>query len=156
MNTATTRLATLALIALIAAGCTGNVREVVGKAPLVGIDGVQRSDSEIALEIALRNVNDRPLTLSGIAVELSLDERGPVRIRQDLSLSIAPRGREVITLSLPAERAPWEALESLSDGQHNRLPWQMSLQLFRPGESPMSAETEGWLHPVPGQRDRFR
>lgn len=150
------RLALLTLIALMATGCINSMREVAGNAPLTGIDGLARSDSGLELDLALSNVNDRPLALSDAEVELSLGGGDPVTARESVSLTIAPRGREVLRISLPPERVHLEQLDELSSGQRKNLPWKMSLKLWQPDGPRIDTEAEGWLHPVPGRENRFR
>lgn len=151
-----TAIVPIVLAMLLAAGCTGNVREVVGKPPQAGIDGLALAETHIVLELALRNVNDAALELAAIEVELQIDGQPLAEDRQSIPLVIAARGREVVSLRLAAEPAGLERLSALSAGDHDSLRWHMTLVLGHRGRREQQAEASGWLHRVPGQDRRFR
>lgn len=151
-----TAIVPIALAVLLAAGCAGNVREVVGKPPQAGIDGMALAGTHVVLELALRNVNDASLELTAIAVELQLDGQPLAEGRQGIPLVIAARGREVVSMRLAAEPAGLDRLSALSAGDHDSLRWSMKLTLEQRGRREQQSEATGWLHRVPGQDDRFR
>jgi len=148
------RCALLAL--LILAGCSGNLRDVVGEPPQADVDGMTREGDRIMVDLALRNVNDEALELAVVDLELRLDETPPATGRKETPLRISARGREVLELALEAGPAARARLDALEAGEAPGLRWQMNLVLVAAGGKRLETETRGWLHPVPGQPGRFR
>src|SRR5699024_7036874 len=110
----------------------------------------------VIVELALRNVNDAPLSLTAAWLTFELDGRPLVDGGNDLALLVSARGREVIRFDLPADPAGLERLEALGGGSVQRLPWTMQLQLSLDSSGKRATRAEGWLHRVPGQKHRFR
>lgn len=156
MNKLTSRWPGLILAAIGLAACSGNLREVVGEPPQASLYGLERRDDSIVIELALRNVNDAPLSLSGTRLSLRLDGEALAEGERRLPLTISARGREVIRFDLPADPAGWQRLEALENGNVEQLPWAMEVKLQLDGSRDRSTRAEGWLHPVPGQANRFR
>lgn len=145
----------LLALALLTA-CSGNLREVIGEPPQVSLDGLEKHDTSVTVELAIRNVNDDPLLLSRASVELLLDGHPLAAGGRDLALTVSARGREVIRLPLPADPNGLESLQRLADTQAQRLPWTLQARLVLDSGRNRSSNAEGWLYPVPGQPDRFR
>ncbi len=156
MNNPTAKWPGLVLAALVLAACSGNLREVVGEPPQASLYGLEHRDDSIVVELALRNVNDAALSLSGTRLELRLDGAALAEGERQLPLTISARGREVIRFDLPADPAGRERLRALGAGDVQRLPWTMEVKLELDGSRDRSTRAEGWLHPVPGQANRFR
>ncbi|NEZ04640.1 LEA type 2 family protein [Wenzhouxiangella sp. XN201] len=146
-------LITLAVCLLAACG---NIRDVTGEPPLAGIDGLARQGDELVIELALRNVNDMHMQLSAIEFELDLDAQPLAAGREDLPLRISARGREVIRLRVNGHQAGLNRLEALASGERASLPWSLELTLINQEDRFNRASAQGWLHPAPGQPDRFR
>lgn len=147
--------AALGMLVLVA-GCSGNVREVVGEPPQIGIDGLVREASGVVVELALRNVNDEALELAAIEIELTLDELTLAAGSRESPLTVSARGREVVRLSLPANQPVLERLDELSGPGVASLRWQMEVDLTTGGGRKYKTQASGWLHPVPGQPRRYR
>ncbi|RFF29084.1 LEA type 2 family protein [Wenzhouxiangella sediminis] len=156
MNNLTPRWPGLVLATFLLAACSGNLREVVGEPPQVSLYGLERHDGSVVIELALRNVNDAPLSLSGTRLKLGLDGEALAEGERRLPLTISARGREVIRFDLPADPAGRQRLEALEKGDVEQLPWTMEVKLQLDGSRDRSTRAEGWLHPVPGQANRFR
>jgi LEA14-like dessication related protein len=137
-------------------GCAGNFRDVTDEPPQASIDGIERQGDTVRVELALGNVNDVPMRLSSVDLELTLDGVPLASGRRDTALMISANGREVLRIALPAEARGLDRLDRLSTGDAARLPWTMNLALGISEGPDRRTRTEGWLHPVPGQPDRFR
>lgn len=149
-------LATIILATVLLAACSGNLREVHGEPPQVFFHGLARDGEAVTIEIALRNVNDAPLSLAAARLTLELDGRPLVDGGNDLELAISARGREVIRFNLPADPAGMERLDALGGGSVHRLPWTMQVKLSLAAGGDRKTRAEGFLHRVPGQENRFR
>lgn len=145
----------IALAICLLAAC-GNIRNVSGEPPLAGIDGLQRQGNELVIDLALRNVNDLPMKLSAVEIELALAGQPLAAGREDIPLRISARGREVLRLKMIGREAGMNRLEALAQGERSSLPWTLQLTLIDDNERFKRASAQGWLHPVPGQPDRFR
>jgi len=147
----------VALSALMLSACSGQPIKVAGEAPLVRLDSLSRQDSGLVAGVSIRNINDSPLELGALLLDLELDEQS-VRggIRRTLNLSIAARGREVIEFRFDSGDQVFDALDEVSTGERTNLPW--SLTLYRDSQTRRNelANAQGFLHRVPGQPNRFR
>lgn len=150
------RAAALALISVALGACSANVRDVHGEPPQVSLGGLQKRDDGVVVELALRNVNDDPLQLVAASIELTLDGKPLANGGRDLPLTVSARGREVLRLALPADPAGLGRLDALASGEAPRLPWTLKARLELADDPDRDTTTEGWLHRVPGQPDRFR
>ena len=156
MNNLPPRLCGLLLVLATLAACSGNLRDVIDEPPQAGLDGLQRSGGEVVVELALRNVNDETLRLRAASLSLTLDGQALAGGRREVPLAISARGREVVRLALPGRPPGLERLEALSSKQVERLPWRMEVSLELDGGGDYTTETNGWLHRVPGQPNRYR
>lgn len=145
-----------ALIACLLSACTANIRDVTGEPPQASIDGIERRGSTLLVELALANVNDEPMRLVAVDLNLEVDGVALTRGQRNVPVVISANGREVLRLSLEAERAGLARLDRLAGGEVPRLPWTLSLELGIVEGPDRQTRTEGWLHPVPGQAHRFR
>lgn len=145
----------IALAICLLTAC-GNIRNVSGEPPLAGIDGLERQGEELVIELALRNVNDVSMQLSAVEIELGLAGQPLAAGREETPLTISARGREVLRLQMIGREAGMEQLEGLARGERTSLPWTLQLTLIDDNERFKRASAQGWLHPVPGQPDRFR
>lgn len=145
----------IALAICLLAAC-GNLRDVTGEPPLAGIDGLERQGSELVIDLALRNVNDMPMRLSAVEIELELAGQPLVSGREDAPIRISARGREVLRLNMTGHAAGLGQLETLAESERASLPWTLQLTLIDDNDRFKRANAQGWLHPVPGQPGRFR
>lgn len=153
---ATTMLASIMVATVVLSACSGNLREVLGEPPQLFLHGLARDSETVIVQLALRNVNDAPLSLAAARLTFELDGRPLVEGDNDLELAISARGREVIRFNLPADPAGLERLDALASGSVQRLPWAMKVKLSLDSGGDRRTRAEGWLHRVPGQENQFR
>jgi len=150
------KLSLIFLCTALLSACGGNLREVYGERPQVSIDGLERQEDGVVVELAVRNVNDEALVLERISITVGLDGRSFASGDRELALSVSARGREIVRLALPADGAGLERLEALSTGKVQRLPWSLEVRLGLADIRDRRTRSEGWLYRVPGQPNRFR
>lgn len=151
------RLITIAAIALgLATACTSSHKRIKGEAPLTSIDSMERSGDMVLVDLAIRNINDRSIEFTAIDVDLKLADIPLGRGRHEFGITVSARSREVVRVALDPSAEAIEVLEELAGGSRAAATWQMTLELHHPRGGSIDAENEGWLHPVPGQPDRFR
>ena len=122
----------------------------------VDIDTLERHDDSITMNLAMRNLNERPLNYEALAVEIALDGELLINTRHSEPFTLPMRSRERVRIESDAEPAGLERLMALGEGQHPPMRWTMDLTLIDDRGRERSVEYEGWLHRVPGQPNRFR
>lgn len=156
LNRTALRISALFLSAVVLAACSGNLREVTNQPPQASLDGLEKTSDGVIVALGLRNVNDEPLQLDGISITLTLDDEPLAVGDRHLPLIISSRGREVLRFTLSAEPAGLQRLNNLAAGDVARLPWSLEARLTLNGSTKRRTSANGWIHPVPGQPDRFR
>lgn len=154
----------LLLLTLVLSACASGPRQVSGELPLVRIDSLERHNGEITLVLGLRNVNDRPLPLNEVRMQLRLNEEALLDLTHTPDIEISPRGREVLRVrgpGLPAGQAILDQMNPESAaaralGELSSATWRLDLNLTDERGRERATEASGFLHPVPGQPDRFR
>lgn len=146
---------TIAVSTLLAACGTGP-HKVKGEPPIFAIDNLLRKDSVVVVDLGVRNINDRSLEVTSIDLELRLDEKPLASGERTSNVTISARSREVVRLEARGQPAGLALLDELADGRHSGLRWQMDLTLTDERGREETTESNGWLHAVPGQPDRFR
>ncbi len=145
------------VLAGLLAGCGGPYRDVTGEPPMVDLGGLSLDGTEVVMEISVRNVNDGRLENRVVSLELEIEDQVLARTEPSgLHFDIAPRGRDLIPLRADADAEAKSRLRALGEGEIDRLPWSLTLNLSgsRRFREPITAE--GYLYPVPGQPERFR
>ncbi len=148
--------AALVLTALTA--CASGPRGVTGELPQVTLDGLERQEEQITLLLGLRNINDRPLPLTEVEVELNSGDARIVTATHRPDFEIGARGREVLRMDGNAEPEGLRLLEPATNGntRPGRISWSMQVHLTDERGRSRTTEASGYLHPVPGQPGRFR
>lgn len=147
---------TLGLVVVLA-GCAGSPGTVSGQLPLVDLESLEQRGDQLLVDLRIRNLNDQRLESPLRHVRLSLNGEAPVLDQEMVqTLSIAPRGREIIRLTTQANSATDEILNALSEQRGQSLPYQLTLTFEGRRASRSPVEQNGFLHPVPGQPGRFR
>jgi len=151
------RLGLIFMVAALAAACSGQPRKISGEPPAITLNSMSIEGATLRVRVRLSNVNDEPLPLQTLQLELTVDERPPLISRPlPAGLAVAARGREQLEFSLPLSMQVRGLLTELSAGEVERLPIEMHLY-DRSGTSQRSlAEGPGFVHAVPGQSDRYR
>ncbi len=151
------KLALALLTALVLGACSSRPVNVRGETPLVRLDSLSRLETSLVAGVSIRNVNDSPLELDRLELELMLDAQA-VRGGGSLTftLVIASRGREVVEFRFNNDEQRFPALDQISAGDRASLPWSLILYEGAAAKRRKLAEASGFLHSVPGQPDRFR
>ncbi|MFU8833119.1 MAG: LEA type 2 family protein [Wenzhouxiangella sp.] len=149
-------IASLLAVMLLAA-CGGSARQIKGEAPMIGLDGLTRSNGDLILNVSIRNVNDLRLEVSGLKLWLELDGTPAAETWVPPGrLSISPRGREVVRMQATATASAEEQLQRLTNAEQNNLPWRLKVEFDDTHRNGQPREARGFLHAVPGQPNRFR
>lgn len=157
MITPTLRSAWIAALVALVTACAGGPIKVSGEPPLTRLEGLAIDNDELVLEFAVRNVNDKPLDVPNMQYRLELDGVPVADIDEGRpQLSIPPRGREVVRIRVPAAAGIQAQLGELARGERANLPWRLEVSVQGIPKRNQPEPAGGYLHAVPGQRDRFR
>jgi hypothetical protein len=166
VNISTRQLALLFLLVagLMLSACGSGSREIRGELPLIRFEGLVLAGDRLSLDIGLRNLNDRTLTLSRLDARFFVGDSLLVDASSEFDIDISARGREVFNLRAVGEPAGLRTLqrEFAREGQSSSSPatrnagWRMELTLFDAEGRESAASAEGFLHPVPGRPGQFR
>ena len=117
------------------------------------------------------NPNDVPVEIESLQLEFSLGDQPGLQFRRTLLLDIGARNRERIRLTAPASTELREQLQSLAGSGADSLPYELrgelavaggctpdmrNNQVAVAGARPAPIRTRDFLHPMPGQPNRFR
>lgn len=153
----TLRLFSIAVVVLcLAAACASSHKRIKGEPPLTSIDSMERNGDLVLVDLAIRNINDRSIEFTAIDLDLTLADVPMGRGRHEFGITVSARSREVIRVALDPSDEAIGVLEDLAGGSRTAVTWQMNLVLHHPRGGSIDTENDGWLHPVPGQPDRFR
>ncbi len=129
---------------------------VGGLAPMVQLDSIDRQGMNLRVQMLVDNLNDRPILLTGLRLEAGLDGADLFIGQWPLDILVAARGRERVTLETTAALAGLEALDGLAELEAGAIRYRLNGELFWDRKSSQAIDQGGFLHPVPGQPDRFR
>jgi LEA14-like dessication related protein len=153
----TRRLLSAALIVLgLTAACAGSLPRINSDMLRVDIDTLEHRNDSVIIDLAMRNLNQKPLQYQALKLELSLDGEPLVSTRHPYPFVLPKRSRELVRVESQAEAAGLERLEALGGGQRPPMQWTMRLSLIDDRGRERPIDYDGWLHVVPGQANRFR
>ncbi len=153
----TRRLMPAALIVLcLTAACQISPPRISSDMLRVGIDSLEYRDETIVVDLAMRNLNERPLSYEALELELTLDGEKLLSTRHPEPFTLPTRSRELVRIDSQAETVGLERLVALGAGQTAPLRWNITLTLFDRHGRERPVNYDGWLHVVPGQQNRFR
>lgn len=151
------RLFSLAVVVLcLAVACGSSQKRIKGEPPLTSIDSMERNGDLVLVDLAIRNINDRSIEFTAIDLDLSLADMPLGSGRHKFGITVSARSREIVRVALDPSPEAVEVLEELAGGSRTAVTWQMNLVLHHPRGGSIDTENDGWLHPVPGQPNRFR
>src|SRR5690625_2467183 len=144
------------LLAGFLSACSSGPRELLREPLQIRLYGLEISDDELIVDLAVRNINDLPRQLDRIDLELSVDSHVLVATEDFPNLDISARSREILRLTTRAEPDGLQRLEALGPGDTARLPWVIEAKLEVDQKRSRPVQASGWLYRSPGQPNRFR
>ena len=154
------RSGVVVLLMLVLAGCQAHGDKLLGIPPRLELESLRlvedASVARIELVILLFNPNDIPVEVDDLRLEFSLDEQDGLEFGRALQLDIGARNRERVRLTAEASAALVGRLRSLRDSGQGPMPYQLRGELAFNGARPSPIGLSDFLHPMPGQPNRFR
>ncbi|MFN2334877.1 MAG: LEA type 2 family protein [Wenzhouxiangellaceae bacterium] len=146
-------LTVLALLAGLTSACSTSPMQIRSEQPTLEIDSLALLQGpRVAIELLVHNRNDHALELESLDLTMSLEQTRLFSNQWPMPLKIGARGRERITLHAPASRDGAARLSELAGS----LAYQLESTLVLQGQRNAKSQKSDYLHPVPGQPDRFR
>ena len=150
-------LTAVALVAGLTSACSTGQMQIRSEEPTLEIDSLALLEGpRVAIELLVHNRNDHSLVLESLGLTMSLDQTRLFSSEWPMPLTIGARGRERITLEAPASRDGASRLSELAGELAGSLAYQLESRLVLQGQRDAKNRKSDFLHPVPGQPDRFR
>lgn len=147
-------LLTIILCALMCAAC--GPRQVRGKAPVVSISSITVQGENLAASFNIRNINDVPMDIDQIRINIRVQDAELTRHVESLALSIDPNTTEEIAVQKLPDEFSRELLGSLAQGEVDNLPFLLEGEMRTQQDGNVPFRYEGYLYPVPGRPGQYR
>lgn len=149
-------LSLLMAVVLLSTACGAKV--IRGAAPMVRMTELSHQDSNISLQVTMRNLNGVDLNIKSIDFRLTVNENeeelfvynGPV------DTNIVANGTETWSVEVEESATSRELLNSLENGDINSLPYALKGSVTSENEGTLRFEYEGHIYPLPGKPGHFR
>lgn len=150
------RCSLLALLVLGLCACGSSAIRISGEPPQWEIRTLTRDGQNLSVDFGLRNLNDQPLEMAHLELELRTDGERLVLINQTAGLVVPSRGRESLVVEETAALTGLDRLDRLASGDIRSLPWSLTGEIATAGGRDYRVRAEGYLYRVPGRPDQFR
>ena len=123
---------------------------------MVRLNELSHQDGAITLELSMRNVNEAPLVLLAIDVELLVDENELLSYNGSVTTDIVANGTESWSVDVPESDSSRELLNKLQSGEVNSLPYSLKGSIATQDDGKLRFEHKGHIYPLPGRPGHFR
>lgn len=144
----------LLLAALLLTACAS--RMVRNQPPLAQITSWTLAEDALLVDLHLRNINEEPMPLTAVSLNLTVGDTLLARHRQPLDTSVATSGFESIPLRLAPTPEGRRELEALEDGARKSLTYRLDGSVTTSGGRELVFERDGHVYTVPGRPGQFR
>lgn len=140
---------------LFLAACSSGT--VKGESPFAQVNSWRIDDSTLSMELRLRNVNDEPLELSSVKLDVFVERDVTlVKMRKAVGISIPAGGFETIQLQATATENGVILLGELSRKERASLAYRLEGVAESRKEGALSFRHDGHIYTVPGRTGEFR
>lgn len=145
----------LAIFATVLLASCGT-KQIRGEPPMVRLNELSHQDGAITLELSMRNVNEAPLVLLAIDVELLVEENELLSYKGPVTTDIVANGTESWSIDVPESDSSRELLNKLQSGEVNSLPYSFKGSISSQDDGTLRFENKGHIYPLPGRPGYFR
>ena len=125
---------------------------------MVRMTELSHQDSNISLQVTMRNLNGVDLDIKSIDFRLTVNENedelfvynGPV------DTNIVANGTETWSVEVEESESSRELLDSLENGEIKSLPYALKGSVTSKDDGKLRFEHEGHIYPLPGKPGHFR
>jgi len=145
----------LMLVSLVLCiACAPN--KIKGNPPFVAISSVMMTDKALAASFDVRNINEVPMTIDAVDINISTKGSEFTSYSGAYNLSLDPNTTEAITLdNLPGDKARGQ-LADLQSGKIASLSFSLQGRVHTVEDGYLDFKHEGYLYTVPGKPGQFR
>ena len=149
-------LGLLAFSLLLSAACGAKI--VRGASPMVRMTELSHQDTDITLQLSMRNLNGIDLDIQSIDFQLTVneDEKDLFVYNGPVDTKIIANGTETWSVEVEESEASRDLLDSLENGDIKSLPYALKGSVISKDEGTLRFEHEGHIYPLPGKPGHFR
>ena len=145
----------LLLLATLLTACSGDA--VRDEAPFAEVSGWRMEGRDLSVDLRLRNVNDDPMRVEGLELNVVLDQEVTLFRHQGApAVEIPPGGFETFEIRTEATREGAALFESLSNRERVDLPYELVGTVVTAKSGDLPIRREGRIYTVPGRPGEFR
>lgn len=149
--------AKLLLLMLLISLCTAcGPHKVKGKAPVVSMSSMTIQGENLAATFNIRNINDVPLDIEQIRINIRVQEAELTRHVESMALSIDPNTTEEFAVSKLPDEFARDVLATLENQDVENLPFFLEGEMRTQQDGNVPFRYEGYLYPVPGRPGQYR
>lgn len=145
----------LAVLTLMACAACGT-KLIRGEAPMVRMTELSHQDSNITLQLSMRNVNDVPLDIHSIDFSLSVDDEELFTYQGPAETNIVANGTETWSVEVEESQSSRDLLDTLENGDVKSLPYSLKGSIRSKDDGTLRFSYEGHMYPLPGRPGHFR
>jgi outer membrane lipoprotein-sorting protein len=137
--------------------CTACGTKIIrGESPLVRMTELSHQDSNITLQVSMRNINGVPLDIQSIDFSLSVDDKELFAYQGPAETNIIANGTETWSVEVEESQSSRDLLDTLENGDVKSLPYSLKGSVISKEDGTMRFQHEGHIYPLPGRPGHFR
>ena len=137
--------------------CTACGTKIIrGESPLVRMTELSHQDSNITLQVSMRNINGVPLDIQSIDFSLSVDDKELFTYQGPAETNIIANGTETWSVEVEESQSSRDLLDTLENGEVKSLPYSLKGSVVSKEDGTMRFQHEGHIYPLPGRPGHFR
>jgi len=142
------------LAIMLCAACGTKI--IRGESPLVRMTELSHQDSNITLQLSMRNINGVPLDIQSIDFSLSVDDKELFTYQGPAETNITANGTETWSVEVKESQSSRDLLVALENGDVKSLPYSLKGSVVSKEDGTMRFQHEGHIYPLPGRPGHFR
>ena len=145
------------LIILAIMLCTAcGTKLIRGESPLVRMTELSHQDSNITLQVSMRNINGVALDIQSIDFSLSVDDKELFTYQGPAETNIIANGTETWSVEVKESQSSRDLLGTLENGDVKSLPYSLKGSVVSKEDGTMRFQHDGHIYPLPGRPGHFR
>jgi outer membrane lipoprotein-sorting protein len=137
--------------------CTACGTKIIrGESPLVRMTELSHQDSNITLQVSMRNINGVPLDIQSIDFSLSVDDKELFAYQGPAETNIIANGTETWSVEVEESQSSRDLLDTLENGDVKSLPYSLKGSVISKEDGTLRFQHEGHIYPLPGRPGHFR
>jgi len=137
--------------------CTAcGTKLIRGESPLVRMTELSHQDSNITLQVSMRNINGVALDIQSIDFSLSVDDKELFTYQGPAETNIIANGTETWSVEVKESQSSRDLLGTLENGDVKSLPYSLKGSVVSKEDGTMRFQHDGHIYPLPGRPGHFR